>query len=650
MQRYFQFSLFSSALFLIFSCSSVKELKTGKSAFEKKQYSKAIDLLANEYKSESNDSKKAEIAFLLGESYKYTYDFDASVPWYETSLRHRDDLNTILSLAEAYKRTEQYKAAINAYTALFNETSQKEQFQKEIDICKEVMKWKAEDEIYNYSVMAFDGSSAYNDYGLSVYKNDQVVFISDRPVDSKEEVYEWTGNSLSTAFIANENGAFLELFDAIPISQHNDGPISFNKDFTELYFTRCSAVNLRDEHCRIYYSYWDGIAWTDPEALSFFEERVNYGNPVLFDQDSILIFSANPSSDDHDLYYSVRESYGWSQASAMPDYLNSSGNEMFPTVEEDTLYFSSDGHPGLGGLDVFKTYLRSDRSFNVPENLRRPINSGYDDFYLSVTERSNTSFEAFLSSNRGMMGGDDILKFEASLKEPDKSEEETEETVADLNSLQEIYLAVQIYGVDDTGSKVKLKSSELELSLNGESEILKDETGYFIVPVDSLDKVIAVAAAKNHLSKSDRFVISDLIPNNTTDEIYTINRVIELEPIIIGKEIVIDNIYYDFDRWNIREDAKPALNQVVQILLDNPELKMQLSAHTDCRGELDFNLDLSQKRAQSAVDYIISTGINSERLTAVGYGESSPTVNCVCDDCSEEEHQTNRRTTFKILE
>ena len=123
-----------------------------------------------------------------------------------------------------------------------------------------------------------------------------------------------------------------------------------------------------------------------------------------------------------------------------------------------------------------------------------------------------------------------------------------------------------------------------------------------------------------------------------------------LDQIFKNKEIVLDNIYYDFDKSDIREDAKPTLNQLANTLKQNPSIKIQLSSHTDCRGNEGYNEELSQRRAQSAVDYLISLGINANRLIAKGYGESNPAVICNCSNCTEEEHQKNRRTTFKILE
>jgi outer membrane protein OmpA-like peptidoglycan-associated protein len=139
------------------------------------------------------------------------------------------------------------------------------------------------------------------------------------------------------------------------------------------------------------------------------------------------------------------------------------------------------------------------------------------------------------------------------------------------------------------------------------------------------------------------------VPFEPGNPVYTFNMEIVMEPIFEDREIVMQDIYYDYDEWFIRDDAKPALEALAKMLKDNPQLRIQLSSHTDCRGELDYNQDLSQKRAQSAVDYLVSQGIPVSRLVPVGYGESRLDVQCACETCSEEEHQQNRRTTFKIL-
>jgi outer membrane protein OmpA-like peptidoglycan-associated protein len=156
------------------------------------------------------------------------------------------------------------------------------------------------------------------------------------------------------------------------------------------------------------------------------------------------------------------------------------------------------------------------------------------------------------------------------------------------------------------------------------------------------------AIKKGYLNQYRAFSTMD-IKKDRSNPVTTYNMEIVLEPIFENTEIVLHDIFYDYDEWAIRDDARPSLDALAKILKENPNLRIQLSSHTDCRGEDDYNQDLSQKRAQSAVDYLVSQQIQSDRMTAVGYGESRLAVNCNCTDCTEDQHQQNRRTTFKIL-
>jgi peptidoglycan-associated lipoprotein len=158
-----------------------------------------------------------------------------------------------------------------------------------------------------------------------------------------------------------------------------------------------------------------------------------------------------------------------------------------------------------------------------------------------------------------------------------------------------------------------------------------------------------LASLSGYLSNGAKFSTKGIAkdPNNP---VQTFEIEIVLDKIYKNREIVLENIYYDFDKWDIRPDAEPTLNRLSEVLKQNPEVRIQLGSHTDCRGNDNYNEDLSQKRAQSAVNYLISRGIDPGRLSALGYGETQPAAECVCTRCTETEHQTNRRTTFKVIE
>ena len=163
------------------------------------------------------------------------------------------------------------------------------------------------------------------------------------------------------------------------------------------------------------------------------------------------------------------------------------------------------------------------------------------------------------------------------------------------------------------------------------------------------DKVYEIVAGKDSFLTSRTELSTQNLFVEVGESSLTINKELELEKIYKGKEIVLNNIYYEYDKWDITPEAKPALDALVQILKTNPSIQIQLGSHTDCRGELTYNEVLSQKRAQSVVDYLVNKGIEITRLSAIGYGETQPNIDCLCESCSEAQHQANRRTTFKIL-
>jgi len=640
-------------IFLVFhmSCSSSYKFKSGEEAYERKQYKVAVDILTEEYKENNNKSAKARNAYLIGMSFNAMNDYSSALGWFETALDLEDRTEILTELAYGYKRTGNYSSAIKAFSALYKKVDYKDDVERELIICRRVIEWEKERKALLYKIQPVASNTEFSEFGVAKYEDDQIVFTSDRNSELNTDSYKWSGNSFSDIYISDYNGNNIQLFDKPINSEHNEGMACFNKDFSEIYFTRCESQNLRDEHCRIYYAYHDFNGWSDPYPLSFFNENVNYGSPVLFNNDSILIFSSNVSGV-HDLYYSIRENRAWSAAIAMPDYINTRGNEKFPTADEDTLYFSSDYHAGLGGLDIFKIVLRADGSFTQPENLRSPINSSYDDFGYVVVERDDSVLKGFISSSRGNKGADDIFRFSAR-KNPEEIKEETE-IETDTIVLSELYLALKVVGADPDEQSIKkipLPDSKLLLSIDKVSTTESlDAKAYLIKEIENKGSITIKVSNPNYFTQTITIDIEEELPDSYETSSYTINKTITLNPIIRDKEIVLENIYYDFDQWNIREDARPSLDELTQLLADNPTINIQLSSHTDCRGETDYNETLSQKRAQSAVDYIAEKGIRATRMVAKGYGENLLSIDCICDDCTEEQHQTNRRTTFKVID
>ena len=334
-----------------------------------------------------------------------------------------------------------------------------------------------------------------------------------------------------------------------------------------------------------------------------------------------------------DLYISELINGEWQKPVNLGSELNTFGNEVFPFLANDsTLFFSSDGHLGYGGLDIYESVL-VDGKWTTPWNLKLPLNSPYDDF--SIVFNKNLT-DGFFSSNRaGGVGSDDIYAF--------RNYHRTPVIVKPVEIIEPLISGL----VKDKKTLAPLDSATVFLlnSNNGEVLVLKTNSkGYFESPIIKGVTYIVKAMKPNFFDDCLSFSVTD----DTNGVNNKISRDLLLDKYALNQVFKIENIYYDLNKWFIREDAKPSLDELVHILKQNP-LTVELGSHTDCRASSAYNNSLSGKRAESAVNYLIANGIDPQRLTYKGYGETM-LINKCADGvaCSEAEHQANRRTEFKI--
>ena len=551
---------------LLASCTLTKRVKDGDTAFRLKQYAVAVDMLEEEYENARSVDDRLRKTLYLGESYDILQNQSASTKWYKKANTISSTIGVRTKLAEAYKKAEAYQDAYKIYQNLYQETRDLD-WSRKAQFCKEAIKHK--EKVSNYNLTSFSGNTSYNEYSPFYLDNDYIVFTSDRDESTGGDTYNWTGNSFSDIYVANIRGRKVNNFDAVLNSGANEGTACFSQDRNEIYFTRCESIDLRDQHCRIYYSQRPNGFWLEPEPLLFFGETTNFAHPCLIENDSVLIFSAAPVNSDgtYDLYYSERVKGGWSEPALMPPSINSPGNEMFPTADQDTLYFSSDYHQGYGGHDIFKTYLRNEESWAKPENMGIPINSGADDFGLAVdpTTRRNSEviLQGYLSSSRTQGMGDDIFFFTK------YREVETEEPVVVEKSKGnngQVYLSIRVvevlYENDDPNGDIigknPLPGTELSLEVIGNTEVVStDKNGRYITDAVTQARYQVIASKNDFLT--NKITISTAVPP-LLEKDTTINIEIPLEKIRFGAEIVLQSIYYDYERWNIRKDAKPSLD------------------------------------------------------------------------------------------
>ncbi len=650
--RYIVIVIFLAA-FWSYSCSVTKKVKDGETAYALKQYAVAIDFLEDEYDNAGGREAKSRKAFLLGNSYDILQKFDEAVDWYEKAKKDGYAGMTDRKLASAYKKNEQYDKALALYTALYKK-ERADDLRSEIQICKDAS--GAEDN-NQYNIIPFTVNTEYNEYSPVLFGDEYIVFTSDREGATGDDTYKWTGNNYSDIYVVSVNGFKVNNFDALINSNANEGTACFSQDLQQMFFTRCESIDLRNQHCRIYFTHRPNGFWQEPEPLMFFDEKTNFAHPCLIENDSVLIFSAAPSNGDgtYDLFYSEAVEGGWSSPELMPSSINSIGNEKFPTADKDTLYFASDGLPGYGGYDLFMTYLNNGK-WATPKNLGIPLNSGADDFGLIVDPKKPIDPEivkqGYFTSSRNQGSGDDIFFYSESKPQQEK---EPEEKVDDKEEQYKIYVVFTLYENEyEDGDPNKSIINKNKIANNtmamrkGDRVIMKktDAAGRILFEAEKGDEFLFQFSKKDYFRDS---LLCRIDKNLKLRKDTTINFTMTVDKITYDKEITLDNIYYDYDKWDIREDAKPALDSLANILTVNPGLYVQLSSHTDCRGDDDYNVELSSKRAASAVAYLVTKGIRDFRLRSKGYGESVLIDNCNCDDCSEEAHQRNRRTTFTFL-
>ena len=494
--------------------------------------------------------------------------------------------------------------------------------------CNSISDFYRDTTLYDLNPLKVEG---FNNVFSPTELNGGLVFIGDKEVKLNARESSWTGSSYLDLYFTKKDkgGNWLnpEILKGDINGKYHEGPADFTKDGEKVYFTRNNYKKRRlnknsphENNLKLYSAELVGDKWTNIEEMPFNSDYYSTGHPALSADETKLFFISDMPGGigGTDIWYVNKEGEGWSKPVNVRDVLNTSGNEMFPYFHKDgSLYFSSDAHHSLGGLDVFISSEVEGR-WLAPENLNYPLNSSKDDFGFVLSENDSTGYVASARA----AGTDAMFEF---VKRPP--------TFFVFGLVTSIKTGKPLAGVkvmlsDVSGKKIK----EIVTSSKGDYR--------FKLPLNTKFKI--------HASKKGFFTTSFVSTRGKKySENFEVN--LELDELIIEKPILIANIYYDYDKWFIREDAKPSLNNLVKVMEDNPKIVIELSSHTDSRASGRYNLVLSDKRAHAAVEYIISKGINRNRITAKGYGETMLLNKCKNNiECTEEEHQENRRTEFKV--
>ncbi|GGG74302.1 cell envelope biogenesis protein OmpA [Parapedobacter pyrenivorans] len=580
----------------------------------------------------------------LADSYLRMNDYESAENWCARVIGHEDSpAQNRLVYGDVLKANGKYAEAKEQLKAYVEATGDAASVALQIAGCDSAQVWMADPTVHKLRNEGVNTSLSE----FSAFPVGGKVYYAGEP-QGNADTYGWTGNAFLRVYTADRNADNI-LSDAalasddINSGKFHVGPVATDATGNTLFVTRTYVGNdgertkegqrkyrTRNLELFIYTKSNDGTWSAEPFAYNRVEEY-SVGHAALSTDGNTLYYASDMPGGQGgtDIWYSERQADGsWGTPVNAGASINSAGDELFPnTGPNHTLYYSSDGFASMGGLDVFQSTGGKAR-WGTPRNLGYPVNSSGDDFAYIVTFNGEEGIAGYLSSNRkGGRGSDDIYSF---TYEKPKIVILLRGTTSDKQTGDRIEATVTLF--DGTRRIIARKSSgesgtfEFLLDRNQTYTVLGNKEGYH---ADSA-KVSTV-----DITKSDTLEVALL-----------------LEPIFkVGDTFELENIYYDFDKHHIRPDAAAILDELVRTLRDNPTLKIELSSHTDSRGSDAYNEALSQRRAQSAVDYLVSKGIARDRMMAKGYGETRLVNDCGNDvPCTREQHQANRRTEVTVLE
>jgi outer membrane protein OmpA-like peptidoglycan-associated protein len=594
------------------------------------------------------DTKKPRVSDTekLANSYLYIKEYGLAENWYARVVREAGaSQEAHLNYAEVLKQLGKYAEAKEEYRKYIDRYGSEESTVRAMKGADSAMVWMqrpTDHKLRNEDKV----NTSLSEFGLIVTGGGAIY--TGEPSSILSAKSGMTGQAYLRVYAAERStdqrlsgGAIMP--DAFNDSEYHVGPVATNGKEDILYVTRTNPGDVGVERFRA-----DGTKWKKYNLeLMIYRKAAEGWQEESFAYNDVKHYSlghATLSADERVLYYAsdMPGGYGgvdiwysellddgsWSSPQNAGANINTEGDEMFPNIFGETLYFSSTGHVGMGGLDIFRAEGAKNK-FDKATNMGYPVNSAADDFSFFVLAAEGGDSQGYLSSNRiGGVGSDDIYSFNYVRPR--------------ITIILEGITKDKTNGTLLPGSTVTLFGDKREVvarSLTGEDAQVQ-------FTVDAGTDYRLYGAKEGYFP--DSVLVRGIKPQTDT----TIRIALNLQPVFkVGDKFVLENIYYDFDKHNIRPDAALILDKLVATMRDNPTLKIELSSHTDSRGTHRYNEALSQRRAQAAVDYLVTRGIARDRMQAKGYGETRLVNHCADGvPCSKAEHQANRRTEVEVLE
>ena len=638
-------------LFSSISFAQKRKLEAAGKMFDKYAYQNAI----NTYEGIADKGHKSANLFQrLGDAYYFNSRFDKAAKYYGELFALNEEV-----VPEYYYRYAQALKANGDYTKadeMMEQFSAKKAADLRGDLYEQHKNYRDEIEKNSgrYTINKTNINSPKSDYGPAYY-GDELVFTSNRDSTGvMKYIDSWTNQSFTVLYktpLVNGNAGKPKRFEKKVQTKFHEATPAFTKDKKTMYFTRNNYNNGKVQTdskgrilLKIFRASFVNGKWDEVTELPFNKNTHSTAHPALSADEKTLYFASDmPGSfGDTDIYkVAINPDGTFGEPVNLGYGLNTEGKETFPFVTEDELYFASDGHPGLGGLDIYVSPLEKDGNYKKAYNVGTPINSKTDDFGFIIDVNTGTGF--FCSNRMGGEGFDDIYGF----REVKKLEFE----------------CVQLLTGVVTDAKTGDIFSNTKVSLfNADHNLIKegvtDAAGLYSFEVECGKTYHVKAEKENYLPKEESITV---LKESGVTQLPIAQE--KPEPIVVkapepkmkvgmdlAKEFGIKEIYFDLGKYNIRPDAAVQLEKIIGFLREYPTAKIDIRSHTDCRASHKYNETLSDNRAKSIMEYLVTNGIDAGRLTGRGYGETQLVNKCADGvKCTEEEHQQNRRSEFIIV-
>lgn len=606
MKLYLKISIVLSLVLIGFSSNAQeKKLKKADEIFESGEYYRAIQEYNSIMRKVENKSQKNEIYFKIGDCYYMIGDYKKARTNYRKTAKVKDfEVISKIRLAEIEIQEGTFEGAIDFYNEVLEISPNDSIAIKGIESANLAMQWMIEPTRYKID-KAKQFNTRRNDFSPSVDEKggyDHVYFSSTRDEAKGKKASGITGEKFSDLYVTKFDRKG-EWTDAVALDSLNtifdEGTPCVFDEGRKFYYTSCKSEKGKNMGCQIFEAKKVDGEWMNPTSLGIVPDSVSIGHPAVSPDGNTIYFSARMQGGfgGSDIWFVENGSEGWTKPKNMGPAINSSGDELFPFMRADeTFFYSSTKHPTMGGLDIFIA-TKNEKGRWQSENLKPPFNSNGNDFGIYYYAKED---KGFFTSDRKGTKQEDIYWF---VKPP---------------------LEFKLTGITKDKDSMKVLDSTFVTLFGSDGSVFRDTSslagkeGKFSFKLKPKTDYVFVVTKNGYFNGKSRF---------TTDSL-DFDKVFDYEIFLesLNKTFEIPNIEFEFGRWDLTESSKHTLDSLIRIMVDNPYLVMELSAHTDMVGSEESNNELSQKRANSVTQYFKSKGIPEARLSAKGYGKSKPKI------------------------